>query len=79
MFRQSVSEILGGGAESAPPPPPPRCEMGPKSPALLGLKIKDAGSRIDESVYYWVPDSHFYFTALHTEYMQKSKSYSDTL
>ena len=34
MFRQSVSEILGG-AESAPPPP--GCEMGPKSPALLGL------------------------------------------
>ena len=32
MFRQSVSEILGG-AESAPP----GCEMGPKSPALLGL------------------------------------------
>ena len=38
MFRQSVSEILGGGAESAPPPP--GCEMGPKSPALLGLKKK---------------------------------------
>ena len=34
MFRQSVSEILGG-AESAPPP---GCEMGPNSPALLGLK-----------------------------------------
>ena len=34
MFRQSVSEILGG-AESAPP----GCEMGPKSPALLGLNI----------------------------------------
>ena len=35
MFRQSVSEILEG-LESAPPP---GCEMGPKSPALLGLRI----------------------------------------
>ena len=34
MFRQSVSEILGGWNL---PPPPPGCEMGPKSPALLGL------------------------------------------
>ena len=32
MFCQSVSEILGG-AESTPP----GCEVGPKSPALLGL------------------------------------------
>ena len=31
MFRQSVSEILGGRI-------PPGCEMGPKSPALLGLR-----------------------------------------
>ena len=31
MFRQSVSEILGGWN-------PPGCEMGPKSLALLGLK-----------------------------------------
>ena len=31
IFRQSVSEILGGRI-------PPGCEMGPKSPALLGLK-----------------------------------------
>ena len=30
IFRQSVSEILGGVR-------PPGCEMGPKSPALLGL------------------------------------------
>ena len=34
MFRQSVSEILGGWNL----PPPPGCEMGPKSPALLGLR-----------------------------------------
>ena len=37
MFRQSVSEILGGGGGIRPPP---GCEMGPKSPALLGLRIR---------------------------------------
>ena len=26
-----------GGGRNLPPPPPPGCEMGPKSPALLGL------------------------------------------
>ena len=32
MFHQSVSEILGEGGSA-----PSGCEMGPKSPALLGL------------------------------------------
>ena len=38
MFPRSVSEILGGGG-GIRPPPPPGCEMGPKSPALLGLRL----------------------------------------
>ena len=34
-FGHSVTEIWGG--IRPPPPPPPGCEMGPKSPGLLGL------------------------------------------
>ena len=34
-FGHSVTKILGGGRNA---PSPRRCEMGPKSPALLGVK-----------------------------------------
>ena len=49
MFRQSVSEILGG-AESAPPP---GCEMGPKSPALLGLRSLAKSLRLWLRPSFW--------------------------
>ena len=46
-FSHSVTEILGG-ADSAPP----GCEMGPKSPALLGLKYKNC-VQLNTEVTLW--------------------------
>ena len=63
MFRQSVSEILGGRN------PPPGCEMGPKSPALLGLRHTQLHQKLNNQ-------DHTYHTkafSLQTKFNKKGK------